>query len=137
MCSNQSASITLWQSPKKMVLSLFFPQKSNVNKTTVTGVMQALVLIDGNYKHQNVTAMSMANFLKSSLKPDEIVDSLWLDMEGPEYNILPQLFARGSLSQAIICQINVEIHGPVDQFTTFLSTESAYFGSAGHHERNN
>lgn len=127
MCTSQSASITLLQSAKVMVRSLYFPHKKM--KTMVAGVMRANVNVGGKYENQIVPAMSMANFLNRTLKPDEIVDSLWLDMEGPEYNILPQFFANQSLSLAVICQINVEIHGAMDQFTTFLSTESAYLGS--------
>lgn len=50
---------------------------------------------------------------------------LWVDIEGPEYSTFPQLLPDGDLdkSNISICQITVEMHGPLKDYTDETSVD--------------
>ncbi len=50
-----------------------------------------------------------------------MIDYLWLDIEGPEYRLLPQFYNSGEMTRSItICQMNIELHGPLDKYNMTL-----------------
>lgn len=63
--------------------------------------------------------MSLIDFLENGVYWTT-VDHLWIDTEGTEYSILPELLRGKTLSSengVEICQINVEFHGPVRDYS--------------------
>ena len=56
------------------------------------------------------------------------IDHLWIDTEGTEYSILPEMIRGGSLSvenHVEICQFNAELHGDLTEYG--MSNESFDF----------
>lgn len=74
----------------------------------------ASVLVNGSYSKQIVTYTSIENFLKQ-IKIKH-VDYLIMDAEGAEYGLLPLLEKTKVAHDLIICQLNLELHMPVEQY---------------------
>uniref|UniRef100_A0A914UXG9 Methyltransferase FkbM domain-containing protein n=1 Tax=Plectus sambesii TaxID=2011161 RepID=A0A914UXG9_9BILA len=80
------------------------------------GQLNASVLINGHYTWQMVEAITLEELLINRLKLP-MIDFLFLDIEGAEYKVLPQLSSTGALAnKTVICQINVELHGPLPDY---------------------
>jgi hypothetical protein len=64
---------------------------------------------------------SFSNFIRSKFSNESVIDYLMLDIEGPEYRILPQFTNGGAMAQMTICQIYIELHGPLDRYKMTLA----------------
>ena len=90
------------------------------------GVLNASVNVNATYVYQRIAVTSLASFLMAETPTGTVVDYLWMDIEGPEYSLLAQLSKNGPLANArVICQINVELHGPLDDYD--VSAAKFYF----------
>ncbi len=82
-----------------------------------TGSFKHNVLSSAVYTSVNATTISLIDFLQQKINK-RFIDFLWIDIEGSEYDLLPQFTEGGVLynSKIIICQMNVEAHGPLTDF---------------------
>lgn len=78
------------------------------------GNLTANVLENNHYHLKTVPTITFADFLKNYAKVDH-VDYAFLDNEGPEYGMFEQFLPGGELAtnDVSICQISVEMHGPI------------------------
>lgn len=69
------------------------------------------------YSVAKVPHISFKDFLQIKANVN-VVDFLFLDGEGSEYKILPQMQIGGELDRGniTICQLSVELHGPVEDY---------------------
>jgi len=100
----------------------------------VPGEFNASVLIKNVYVWQKVKAITLVDFLKNKLNL-KAVDYLFMDIEGPEYEILPQFMSDGPIEEyGPICSINVELHGPLESYgvndTIFASVIRQLFNNS-------
>ncbi|CAL2044648.1 unnamed protein product [Caenorhabditis brenneri] len=79
---------------------------SDKNKTD-----ESFILEKEDYKKRVTQHISINSFLKNILHRKKI-DILWIDIEGNEYSILPQLYKNSQLEKdgIKICQMNIEFH---------------------------
>jgi len=87
-----------------------------------SGIKRAYVNIDGVSVYKDVETVALTDFIRNHAKVDHI-DYFLLDNDGPEYGILEQLQPRGVLENFTICQISVEMHGPL---TSWNMTEAGF-----------
>lgn len=61
---------------------------------------------------------NFSTFLLAHTKPsDRVIDYLWMDIEGAEYDLLPLMKSNGPVAKArTICQVNIELHGPLQDY---------------------
>jgi hypothetical protein len=90
--------------------------------STSAGIVKANVLGADGYISEMIQVHSLSAFLLTTFpNKTDLIDYLWLDIEGPEYRILPQ-FANGEAMTRTrtVCQINVELHGTLDWYNMTL-----------------
>ncbi|CAJ0952862.1 unnamed protein product, partial [Mesorhabditis belari] len=78
------------------------------------GKINGTVLVDGSYKTQTIPSITFGNYLKKINR--KFIDFLLIDIEGPEYFSLPQIFESEMRNEYTVCQINVELHGPLKNY---------------------
>uniref|UniRef100_A0A0N5AGC1 Methyltransf_21 domain-containing protein n=1 Tax=Syphacia muris TaxID=451379 RepID=A0A0N5AGC1_9BILA len=78
------------------------------------GVVRGSVLINGKYVWRNILTVTMPELLK--IFKLKTIDYLLIDVEGPEYDILPDIVLNKDFNDTTICQINVEVHGPLKKY---------------------
>ncbi|CAD6189369.1 unnamed protein product [Caenorhabditis auriculariae] len=89
-------------------IGIFFPIA--VGKDT--GLLQSNVrLDDGNYKMTTMANIDVITFF-TKLMNRTLIDHLFLDNEGPEYDLLPMMAKNAEFDahNIVICHMNVEIH---------------------------
>ncbi|CAJ0606310.1 unnamed protein product [Cylicocyclus nassatus] len=75
-----------------------------------TQISNASVLINKTYVMRNVIHVELAHFL-TDIIGHKIYDSLWIDIEGAEYELFPYFYRDGRLDQfgVTLCQFNMEV----------------------------
>uniref|UniRef100_A0A915KRT0 Methyltransferase FkbM domain-containing protein n=1 Tax=Romanomermis culicivorax TaxID=13658 RepID=A0A915KRT0_ROMCU len=81
----------------------------NIAVSDSNGTIEASVLANGTYQSRNVTAQNFNDLLVELKEP--VIDFLFLDAEGAEYQIMPLLTNERRYLNSVVCQISVEIHG--------------------------
>lgn len=90
-------------------------QYHQIALSSKSATVNSSVLIGVKYVWRKVEAVTIETFLEKTRSLN--VDYLFLDIEGAEYDILPQMVEDGSETKsAVICQINIELHGPLKAY---------------------
>ncbi|CAB3406496.1 unnamed protein product [Caenorhabditis bovis] len=78
-------------------------------------VGESSVLTQGAYHTQNVIHIEMIVFLRN-IANIKMIDHLWLDGEGAEYELFDYFYKNGKFDEngITICQFNMEMHEPND-----------------------
>ncbi len=86
------------------------------------GNLTASVLEKSVYKAKVVGHVNFVEFIHNYAKIST-VDHLWLDAEGAEYKLLPQLQMGMEVETAgiSVCLISAELHGPVKLYSLNLT----------------
>ena len=78
------------------------------------------VMINRAYVQRKIPVESLQSLIDAHFpNMADIIDYLWLDIEGPEYALMPRFATGGSMNREdsrTICQINVELHGPLEHY---------------------
>lgn len=85
----------------------------------ISGAFNMSVMIFGKYQWKIVRTQNFSTFLRAHTKPsDGVIDYLWMDIEGAEYELLPLMKSNAPVAKArTICQVNVELHGPLQNYS--------------------
>ncbi|CAJ0925279.1 unnamed protein product, partial [Mesorhabditis belari] len=66
------------------------------------------------YNTKTIASITFKNYL-NKIKQN-FIDFLLIDIEGPEYWVLPKIFDEEMRNEYTICQLNIEIHGPLESY---------------------
>lgn len=80
-----------------------------------SGRINASVLENGDYHRRNIEAVALDIFLHRYVN-EAVIDYLWIDNEGPEFEIFRKYFIDSRDYNFTICQISVEMHAPLENY---------------------
>lgn len=90
-----------------------------------SGVLKMSVYENGVYNFKNVNTINLEEFLKKNVGVEKI-DFFWVDTEGAEYQMLRKYFIDSHID-ITICQLAIELHGPLEKYNMSGQLFSQFF----------